>query len=64
MPPIIPKGMDQSETAAPPDPSGYDTRDAHDEADLFLENYTDPDGKTWSVYRTPDGERYRVPMGA
>jgi hypothetical protein len=64
MPPIIPKGTDQSETAAPPDPSGYETRDAHDEADLFLENYTDPDGKTWSVYRTPNGERYRVPMGA
>mgnify|MGYP003502369815 CR=1 FL=1 len=58
------KGTGQSELAAAPDSSGYETRDAHDEADLFLENYTDPDGKTWSVYRTPDGERYRVPMGA
>lgn len=58
------KGTDQSETATSGDPEGYETRDSHDEADLFLENYTDPDGKTWSVYRTPNGKRYRVPMGA
>ncbi len=61
--PLLGKGTNQSETAAPPDPSGYETRESHDEGDLFLENYTDPDNKTWSVYRTPDGERYRVPMG-
>lgn len=60
MPPIIPKGMDQSETAAPPDPSGYETQDAAGEGDTFIENYTDPDGTTWHIYVAGDGRRYRV----
>lgn len=57
------KGTDQSELAAPSDPSGYEERASHEGSDTFVENYTDPDSKTWSVYVTGDGKRYRVPMG-
>lgn len=57
------KGTGQSETATSGDPESYAERESHSDGDRFIENYTDPDGKTWSIYVTGSGERYRVPMG-
>lgn len=54
------KGTGQSETATSGDPEGYETQDAAGEGDTFIENYTDPDGTTWSIYVAGDGRRYRV----
>ena len=54
------KGTGQSETATSGDPESYETQDAAGEGDTFIENYTDPDGTTWSIYVTGDGRRYRV----
>lgn len=54
------KGTGQSETATSGDPESYATQDTAGEGDTFIENYTDPDGTTWSIYVTGDGRRYRV----
>lgn len=61
---LLDEAMTSDTLAAPPEPGEYETRDAHGDDDRFIENYTDPDGKTWSVYVTGSGERYRVPMGS